>query len=200
MSFLDILLIAIGLSMDAFAVSIGKGLSVKKTTVGNALTVGFWFGGFQALMPLIGYFLIIWFSNIPAIQTVIEACDHWVAFVLLALIGGNMLREAFSKGDECEIMDSSFGFKTMFVMAIATSIDALATGITFGCLDSTAADVQTLSIWADIAIIGVTTFLFSVVGLKIGNFVGCKFHRGAEMLGGFVLIAIGLKVLLEHLL
>ncbi|MCF0175508.1 MAG: manganese efflux pump, partial [Bacteroidales bacterium] len=133
MSFWDLLLIAIGLSMDAFAVSIGKGLSVRKATVGNALSCGLWFGGFQALMPLIGFLLIYFFTNIPAVQGAIEGCDHWVACLLLVFIGGNMLREAFCAEDES--VDDSFSVRTMFTMAVATSIDALATGITFGCLE-----------------------------------------------------------------
>lgn len=202
MHYLDLLFIAVGLSMDAFAVSIGKGLTVKKVSAGNALSVGCWFGGFQALMPLIGYFVIYFFSNIPVIQSVIMNVDHWIAFVLLAFIGGNMLREAFGKEDECDSMDSSFAFRTMFLMAVATSIDALATGFTFGCLENASGRVGLLhsTIWADVTVIGVTTFLFSVLGLYIGRFVGHRFHRGAEIFGGLVLIAIGLKILIEHLI
>jgi len=185
MGFIEILLIAIGLSMDAFAVSIGKGLTCKKVTWDKALCVGLWFGGFQALMPLIGYFVGSSFASL------VENVDHWIAFILLALIGGNMIREALSKKDECELVPSSFGFKTMFLMAIATSIDALAAGVTFafvGC-----------NIWIAIAVIGATTFLFSVIGLCIGHLVGCKFHKGAELFGGIVLVAIGIKILVEHL-
>jgi len=185
MGILEILIIAIGLSMDAFAVSIGKGLSVKKVSWKNALCVGLWFGGFQALMPLIGYYLGVSFADF------VSSVDHWIAFVLLCLIGGNMIREAVSKGDQCEVMDSSFGVKTMFLMAVATSIDALAAGVTFAFLNA--------NIWISIGIIGATTFAFSVVGILIGHAVGCRFHKGAEIFGGLVLIGIGAKILIEHL-
>lgn len=186
MGFVEIFLIGIGLSMDAFAVSIGKGLSVKKATLKDALCVGLWFGGFQALMPLVGYWLGASFASY------VTAFDHWIAFGLLVLIGGNMIREAL--GPEEEIKNGSdFGLRTMFLLAVATSIDALACGVSFAFLEG-------ISIWIDIAIIGVTTFVFSVVGLLIGNLVGSRFHKGAEIFGGLVLIAIGLKTLLEHLL
>lgn len=202
MQFLDLLLIAVGLSMDAFAVSIGKGLSVSHASWRNALSVGIWFGGFQALMPLLGYLVIYWFSNIPAVQAVIMHVDHWVAFILLAIIGGNMLREALGKDDDCDRLDDSFAFRAMFVLAVATSIDALASGITFGCLENASSFVSLAhsGIWLDISVIGLTTFLFSVVGLLIGNLVGHKFHRGAELFGGLVLIGIGIKILVEHLI
>lgn len=184
MSWFEILLIGIGLSMDAFAVSIAKGLSVRKATLGNALCVGLWFGGFQALMPLAGYFLGTTFAS--AVQSV----DHWIAFGLLALIGGNMIREAI-KGEESE-SDASFSARTMVVLAVATSIDALAAGISFAFLET--------NIWMAISIIGATTFVFSVVGLAAGNILGSRFHKGAEILGGLVLIGIGIKILIEHLL
>lgn len=185
MGFVEIFLIGVGLSMDAFAVSIGKGLSLKKVSARNALCVGLWFGGFQALMPLIGYFLGVSFASF------VESIDHWIAFLLLAGIGGNMIREAIGGEDECDSMDSSFGVKTMFLMAVATSIDALAAGVTFAFIGA--------DIWISVAIIGVTTFMFSVVGLCIGHLVGHRFHKGAEILGGLVLIGIGLKILVEHL-
>jgi len=170
--------------MDAFAVSIGKGLSVKKATVGNALSVGLWFGGFQALMPLIGYFLGVFCASF------VESVDHWIAFGLLFFIGVNMIREALGPEEECQNA-SSFTPKTMFVLAIATSIDALAAGISFAFLN--------VNIWISILMIGLTTFAFSVVGLKAGNLLGSRFHKGAEIFGGLVLIGIGAKILMEHL-
>lgn len=186
MEFFEIFLIGVGLSMDAFAVSVGKGLSVKKASVANTLKVGLWFGGFQALMPLAGYALGASFASY------VTAFDHWIAFGLLFLIGANMIREAL--GPEEEIRNGAdFGFRTMFLLAVATSIDALACGVSLAFMDG-------VSIWADAAVIGVTTFLFSVTGLRIGNMVGSRFHKCAEILGGLVLVAIGLKTLLEHLL
>lgn len=184
MSFWEILLLAIGVSMDAFAVSVGKGLTARRASWREALTVGLWFGGFQALMPVIGYFLGIGFSDL------VTKVDHWIAFGLLLLIGGNMIREALQKEEE-KPADASFGFRTMLVLAIATSIDALALGISFAFLDA--------NIWWSVSIIGLTTFLFSVVGLLIGKKVGGRFRSGAEILGGAILIAIGVKILLEHL-
>lgn len=171
--------------MDAFAVSIGKGLSVPKTTARQALCCGLWFGGFQALMPLLGWLLGSSFASL------VQSVDHWIAFGLLALIGGNMIREALSSC-EGDMPDSSFGFRAMLLLAIATSIDALAAGVSFAFMD--------VNIWLSIAIIGATTFVFSVVGLKIGNLVGCRFHKGAEILGGLILIGIGIKILVEHLI
>jgi len=184
MSLWEILLLAVGVSMDAFAVSIGKGLSVKKITPKEILTVALWFGGFQALMPLIGYFLGYSFAEL------VTKIDHWIAFGLLAFIGGNMIREALNGGDE-KPADSSFSFRTMLLLAIATSIDALAVGISLAFLQ--------VSIWLPIAIIGVTTASFSSLGLLIGKKVGSRFHRAAELLGGLILLAIGLKILVEHL-
>ncbi|MBR5550589.1 MAG: manganese efflux pump [Muribaculaceae bacterium] len=187
MSLLELLIIAIGLSMDAFAVSIGKGLSLQKIRLSHALKVGLWFGGFQALMPLIGYLLGSTFAEI------VSAYDHWVAFILLALIGGNMIKESLEKDDDCKCNKKGkdgFGFATMFTLAVATSIDALAIGVTFAFFK--------VAIIPAIITIGITTFLFSIVGLKIGNIFGCKYKSQAELFGGVILILIGLKILLEH--
>ena len=183
MAFIEILLIAVGLSMDAFSVSICKGLTTKHFSWRVALICGLWFGLFQVLMPLIGYFFGSQF------QQLIESVDHWIAFGLLFLIGANMIREAFW-GDKEEANDSSLSFKTMFLLAIATSIDALAVGVSFACIQ--------VRIWSSVLVIGVTTFLFSVLGVKIGNMFGSKFEKSAEILGGIILILIGLKILLEH--
>ncbi len=184
MSFVEILLIGIGLSMDAFSVSICKGLTTKEFSWKMALTCGLWFGFFQALMPLIGYFLGSQFEQY------ITAVDHWIAFGLLFLIGANMIREALSKKDKVSA-DSTLDFKTMLLLAIATSIDALAVGVSFACIQ--------VKIWSAVLIIGLTTFVFSIVGVKIGNVFGSKFEKGAEVIGGIILILIGLKILLEHL-
>ena len=184
MSFVEILLIGIGLSMDAFSVSICKGLTTKQFSWKMALTCGLWFGFFQALMPLIGYFLGERFEEY------ITAVDHWIAFGLLFLIGANMIREAVW-GNEDHEHNGALDFKTMLLLAIATSIDALAVGISFACIQ--------VKIWSSILIIGVTTFLFSVLGVKIGNVFGSKFEKSAGIVGGIILILIGLKILLEHL-
>lgn len=184
MSFWEILLLAVGVSMDAFAVSIGKGLAAPRVSWREALAVGLWFGGFQALMPVIGYYLGISFADLVA------RIDHWIAFGLLLLIGGNMIREAFHPGEE-KPAEASFAFRAMLVLAIATSIDALALGISFACLGT--------RLWPSVLVIGLTTFAFSVVGLLIGKKVGERFHAGAEILGGVILIAIGVKILIEHL-
>ena len=183
MSFVEILLIGIGLSMDAFSVSICKGLTTKGFSWKMALTCGLWFGFFQALMPVIGYFLGAQF------QQYIEAYDHWIAFGLLFLIGANMIREALM-GKE-EESSNSLDFRTMLLLAIATSIDALAVGVSFACIQ--------VRLWSSVLIIGVTTFLFSILGVKIGNVFGSKFERSAGIIGGIILILIGLKILLEHL-
>lgn len=185
MSLLELFILAVGLSMDAFAVSICKGLSVKKLNVKHSIICGVWFGGFQALMPAIGFLLGIQFEKY------ITSFDHWIAFVLLAIIGGNMLKEAF--GGEEEELDSSFSAKAMFPLAIATSIDALAVGVTFAFLN-----IGTKIIPA-VLFIGCTTFVFSAVGAKLGNVIGLKFKKTAEIAGGIILILIGLKILLEHL-
>ena len=177
-------MIAVGLSMDAFAVSICKGLATKKVGVKHMLIVGLWFGGFQALMPLIGYFLGSTFEEY------ITRFDHWVAFVLLALIGGNMIREALS-GEE-EKANDLLGVREMLTLAVATSIDALAVGVTFALLPG-------VNIAAAVSFIGVITFVISAAGIKVGNAFGTKCKSKAELAGGVILILIGLKILLEHL-
>lgn len=181
--FTTLFVLAIGLSMDAFAVAVCKGLAMKKMSWKNAVIVGLWFGGFQALMPTIGYFLGIQFRD------KITAIDHWIAFVLLGFIGANMIREALSK--EEEHTSASMDVKTMFVMAVATSIDALAVGITFAFLN------QNMPVAA--SLIGVTTFLLSVLGVKVGNVFGVRYRAKAEFAGGVILILLGTKILLEHL-
>ena len=185
-----LLLLAIGVSMDAFAVSICKGLAMKRATPGAMAIVGGWFGGFQALMPLIGFFLGTMFAS------AIEAIDHWVAFGLLAIIGINMLKEALEKQEECcccaDEHNADLGVKTMFVMAVATSIDALAVGISLAM----AGDVN---IWLSVALIGATTFSFSAAGVRIGSLFGAAFEKKAQLAGGLILVLIGLKILLEHL-
>ena len=184
MDILELLLIAAGLSMDAFAVSICKGLSVQRLKPRHYLLTGAWFGGFQALMPSIGFLLG------SAFDQYISAFDHWIAFVLLAFIGGNMVRESLSGDEECH--DDSFGLRTMFLLAVATSIDALAVGVTFALLP----DVH---IFSAVSLIGVTTFLLSALGLKVGNVFGLRYKARAELAGGVILILMGLKILLEHL-
>ena len=183
MTILEILLIAIGLAMDAFAVSICKGLSMKKMNWKKALIVGAYFGIFQALMPIIGYFLGSTFEDF------VTHIDHWIAFVLLVTIGGNMLKEAFANNSEnC---NDNVDFKTMSILSIATSIDALAVGITFAFLQA--------NIWISATIIGIVTLGISITGVKIGNRFGNKYERRAETVGGFILIFMGVKILLEHL-
>ncbi len=182
MGVVELLSIGVGLAMDAFAVAVGKGLSMKRLSLKNAGLVGFYFGFFQALMPVIGYFLGIGFKDY------ITSIDHWVAFILLGLIGANMIKEAF--GDE-EDVDDDLSFKTMLILAIATSIDALAVGITFAFLQ--------VNILYAALIIGVTTFVISVIGVKIGHVFGLKYKSKAEIAGGIILIAMGCKILLEHL-
>ena len=186
MGFWELLLLAVGLSMDAFAVSICKGLSMKKAGLKEGSICGAWFGGFQALMPVIGFFLGTLFAD------AIEAFDHWVAFGLLAIIGINMLKEAFTKCDCCEEHDADLSFKSMFVMAVATSIDALAVGISL-------AMAGTVNIWIAMALIGVVTFLMCAAGVKIGSVFGNKFEKKAQIAGGVILILLGTKILLEHL-
>ena len=187
MGFGELMLLAVGLSMDAFAVSICKGLAMKKATLKAGLTCGVWFGGFQGLMPLIGFFLGTLFAE------AIEAVDHWVAFVLLALIGINMLKEAFEKKEcGCEDADADLSPKTMFVMAVATSIDALAVGISLAM----AGDVN---IVAAVLLIGLFTCAFCTAGVKIGNIFGSRFEKKAQVAGGVILVLLGLKILLEHL-
>ena len=188
MSFIELFILAVGLSMDAFAVSICKGLAAKKVGIPQMLCAGTWFGGFQALMPMIGWFLGSRFKSY------IERYDHWVAFFLLLIIGLNMIREVISTKDDNEQMDNSFGVKTMFFMAIATSIDALAVGITFGLLLDTLLQIIVASLF-----ICCVTFIFSAAGVKIGSIFGTHYEKKAELAGGIILIAIGTKILLEHL-
>lgn len=180
MSLIELFILAVGLSMDAFAVSICKGLSLRKIKAKHMCIAGLWFGGFQALMPLIGYFLGSFFSEM------IEQYDHWVAFILLAIIGGNMIKESFGKDEN---VDSAMDFKSMLLLAIATSIDALAVGVTFAFLQ--------VQIVPAVSFIGVVTFMFSAVGIKIGSLFGTKYRSKAELFGGIVLVLIGLKILLE---
>lgn len=182
MSFIELFLIAVGLSMDAFAVSVCKGLSVKRLSAKHALLVGIYFGGFQFLMPVIGYLLGFRFEHI------ITNIDHWIAFVLLAFIGGSMIKESFGKSEE---LNDDFSFKTMLMMAVATSIDALAVGITFAFLS--------VRILPAAGLIGITTFIISGAGIYTGNVFGAKYKSKAELAGGVILILIGVKILLEHL-
>ena len=183
MGILELFILAVGLSMDACAVSICKGLSVRKVQPKHMLICGAYFGGFQALMPLIGYLLGVNF------QSLITSIDHWVAFVLLGLIGMNMIRESRSCEDEGHCDD--FGFKTMVVMAVATSIDALAVGITFAFLK--------VNIIAAVSFIGVITFALSAAGVMLGNVFGAKWKCRAEFAGGLILVCLGAKILIEHL-
>ena len=180
--FIELFLMGVGLSMDAFAVSICKGLGMRKVNKKQALVIGLFFGGFQALMPFVGWLLGTQFEKY------ITSIDHWIAFILLALIGINMIREA---REESEELDASFSVKAMLPLAIATSIDALAVGITFAFLH--------VQIVPAITFIGVTTFILSVIGVKIGNLFGAKYKSYAEIAGGIVLILLGTKILLEHL-
>ena len=188
MSLTELFIIAVGLSMDAFAVAICKGLSVKKAGIKEMAKAGLWFGGFQALMPAIGYFLGSTFEEY------ITKIDHWVAFVLLGIIGANMIKESLSKEEECgcEKSDNSMNIKEMFTLAVASRIDAVAVGITFALLPD-------VNIGAAVGFIGVITFALSAVGIKIGNIFGLKFKSKAEFAGGLILILMGLKILLEHL-
>ncbi len=181
MGIIELFILAVGLSMDAFAVSVCKGLSLGKIKVMHMCIAGLWFGGFQALMPLIGYLLGSSFSEL------VTKYDHWIAFVLLALIGGNMIKEALGK--EGDSVDESMNFKTMLLLAIATSIDALAVGVTFAFLD--------VSIVPAISFIGVVTFVLSAIGVKVGSMFGYKYKSKAEMCGGIILIMLGIKIMLE---
>ena len=181
----EIVLIATALAADAFSASVCKGLSICRVKLKHTLIVGAWFGAFQALMPLLGYLLG------SSFERYVVKVDHWVAFLLLALLGANMIKESFAKECDCSL-DASLGIKTMAVMAVATSIDALAVGITFA-LD------RSVNIWFAISAIGVITFLLSAVGVKIGSVFGSKNKKYAELAGGIVLILMGLKILLEHL-
>ena len=183
MRFWELLVLAVGLSMDAFAVSICKGLASKKMRWDGALACGAWFGGFQALMPAIGYFVGARF------YTYIERFDHWIAFVLLALIGANMLREALSGEDEK--VDAAYSPKEMFLLAVATSIDALAVGVSLAMLR--------VHILPAVLLIGLVTFFISFAGVRIGNLFGSRWRRPAVITGGIMLILIGVKILIEHL-
>ena len=183
MGILALLIIAVGVSMDAFAVSICKGLSVRKMRPSYAVSAALWFGGFQALMPLVGYYLGVSFADL------VGHIDHWISFVLLGFIGGKMIKESFSR-DECPV-DSDFSFRTMLAMAIATSIDAMAVGVSLAFLK--------VNIWLAVLLIGITTALFSAAGVYMGRFFGCRYKSGAEFVGGLILIAMGCKILVEHL-
>ena len=187
MDIISLLAISVALSMDAFSVSICKGLATKKFSFKTALLCGLWFGGFQALMPIIGYFLGAQFEHL------IKAFDHWIAFGLLLIIGVNMIREALSGADDEDCGDTCgcTGFKTMLMMAIATSIDALAVGVSFAFLS--------VDLWKSVTVIGITTFLFSFAGVRIGNIFGSRYSKAAEITGGVILILLGCKILIEHL-
>ena len=184
MSLIELFIIAVGLSMDAFAVSVCKGLSMQKMRAKHALVIGLYFGGFQALMPWIGYMLGIRF------QGAIKAYDHWIAFILLGIIGFNMVKE--SMDNENESCDASIDVKTMLLLAIATSIDALAVGVTFAFLQ--------VRIVPAVSFIGSTTFILSIIGVKVGNVFGTKYKSKAEFAGGLILVIMGVKILLEHTL
>lgn len=186
MSLFELFLIAVGLSMDAFAVAICKGLATGRVKLGQMVIVGLWFGIFQALMPLIGYLLGVNFS------TLIQSVDHWIAFILLGLIGANMIREAVGGDEECfNEEDSSYSIRAMLPLAIATSIDALAVGVSFAFLS--------VDIVPAVSFIGVCTFILSAFGVKIGSVFGLRFKKKAEIAGGVILILMGAKILLEHL-
>ena len=184
MGILEIFIIAVGVSMDAFAVSICKGLSVRRLRSSYPLSAALWFGGFQALMPLLGYFLGVSFADL------VGTVDHWIAFILLGIIGGNMIKESFESSDQCSL-DADFSFRTMLAMAVATSVDALAVGVSFAFLK--------VNIWLAVLLIGITTAAFSGVGIVVGNIFGCRFKSKAELAGGIILVAMGCKILIEHL-
>lgn len=184
MGFIELFLLAIALSMDTFAVSVCKGLAMDKITFKKAALIGLWFGGFQAGMPLLGYLLGSQFHKY------IVSIDHWIAFALLAFIGGKMIHEAFSKED-CDTESGSLKAKVMFMLAVATSIDSLAVGITFAFLQ--------VNIFAAVLFIGAITFIISVIGVKTGSIFGFKYKSKAELAGGIILILLGVKVVLEHL-
>lgn len=186
MSLATLFITAVGLSMDAFAVAICKGLAVRKAGIKQMVIAGLWFGGFQALMPAIGYL----FGS--TLKEYVEKYDHWIAFILLGIIGANMIKESFSKDDCCEGSSASMGFKEMSTLAVATSIDALIVGVGYAFLPD-------VNIVAAIGFIGVITFILSAIGIKIGNIFGTKFKSKAEFTGGLILILMGVKILLEHL-
>ena len=184
MGMIEIMLVGVGLAMDAAAVSVCKGLSMKKIVWKNAVIIALYFGIFQAVMPLLGYLFGSAFSGL------VEAIDHWIAFILLSIIGGKMIKESFEDEGESETKNDSIDVKTMIVMAIATSIDALAVGITFAFFK--------INIIKAVLIIGIITFTLSLFGVIIGNKFGDKFHGKAEIVGGVILILIGIKIFLEH--
>lgn len=186
MGLFELFLMAAALSMDAFAVSVCKGLSVCSVKPRHMMTTGLWFGIFQAVMPLIGFFLAMSFASL------IERIAPWIAFVLLALIGINMIRESFG---DCEEMDDRFDIKAMFPLAVATSIDAMVAGVSFAGIAITSED---FNIWLAVVFIGVITFALSAVGVKVGNIFGARYKSKAELIGGIVLALMGLKILLEH--
>ena len=185
MGFIELFLTGVGLSMDAFAVAVCKGLAMPRMSWKGAGVVGLYFGGFQGAMPFIGYLLGTRFRD------AITAYDHWIAFILLTIIGVNMIKESFAREDVCEETAAALDVKTMFVLAIATSIDALAIGITFAFLD--------VQIGQAALLIGLTTFVISAAGVKMGNIFGIKYKTKAELAGGIILIVLGVKILLEHL-
>lgn len=187
MNIAEIVLLALSLSMDAFAVALCKGLALKKINLKSCVTVGLWFGAFQGLMPFLGFFLGSTFAD------KITSIDHWIAFILLALIGGNMIKEALDKDEET--VNDSLGFKTMLVMAIATSIDALAVGVSFAFTDFK----PDWFVYLAFILIGIITFTLSSIGVKIGNIFGTRYKTKAEFAGGLILILLGLKILLEGL-
>ena len=187
MNIIEAVLLAVSLSMDAFAVALCKGLAIKKIDFKKCLIVGAWFGSFQALMPLAGYLLGSTFAD------KITSVSHWIAFVLLAIIGGNMIKESFEKDEKP--LDDSLGFKAMIVMAIATSIDALAAGVGFAFTDFN----PDWFVYITFILIGIITLTLSAVGVKIGNIFGTKFKSKAELAGGIILILLGIKILLEGL-
>lgn len=196
MGLIEILLLAVGLSMDAFAVSVCKGLAMSKINFKSAAICGVWFGGFQALMPMVGYLLGASFAGYITVMT------PWIAFVLLLIIGGNMIREACSKCDCEEEADPKLDVKTMFAMAVATSIDALAVGVTFAMVPA-----RMMAAWSAlqntvlaVIIIGLTTFILSCVGVKVGNVFGSQYEKRAELVGGCILVCLGLKILVESFL
>lgn len=183
MGVIELLLLSVGLAMDAFAVSVCKGISMKKMDWKKATIIGFYFGGFQALMPTIGFFLGAAFQNL------ITSIDHWIALALLVFIGGGMVKESFD--DDSENKNDDVSFKTMIVLAVATSIDALAVGITFAFLN--------VNLVLAVSLIGISTFILSIAGTKIGNRFGDKYKSKAELVGGIILVLLGVKILLEHL-
>jgi len=186
--FIELFLLGIGLAMDAFAVSVCKGLGMRRLNKKQTLIIGLYFGGFQALMPLIGWLLGSQF------QKYITSIDHWIAFILLSFIGGKMMIETIREWNEEEtvdVMDAPLDHKNMLVLAVATSIDALAVGITFAFLDTPIIEA--------ITIIGITTMVISIIGVVVGNFFGSRYKSKAEFIGGLILVLLGLKILLEHL-